>query len=54
MNLPNIDLSSLPDLTQLTGVFGSLLSPSRVTESDDSIIVLMTFLYEITQGGIGG
>lgn len=48
MNLPKIDLSSLPDLHTLTGMFGSIVSPSRITESDDSIIVLMTFLYELT------
>ena len=47
MNLPQIDLSSLPDLHTLTGVFGSALSPSRIAESDDAIIVLMTFLYEL-------
>lgn len=47
MNLPKIDLSSLPDLETLTGMFGSAINPSRITESDDSIIVLMTFLYEL-------
>jgi hypothetical protein len=54
MNLPNIDLSSLPDLHTLTGVFGSMLNPSRAADSDDSILVLMTFLYELTFGGGGG
>lgn len=51
MNLPKIDLSSLPDLDSLTGLFGSLLHATRITESDDSIIVLMTFLYELNPGG---
>lgn len=46
MNLPKIDLSSLPDLDQLTGLFGSLVDATRV-QSDDSIVILMTFLYEL-------
>jgi len=47
MNLPKIDLSSLPDLDTLTGLFGSLTHTTRVTESDDSIVILMTYLYEL-------
>ncbi len=47
MNLPKIDLSSLPDLDTLTGVFGSIQNATRITELDDSIVVLMTFLYEL-------
>jgi len=47
MNLPKIDLSSLPDLDQLTGLFGSLVDVTRV-QSNDSIIILATFLYEMT------
>jgi hypothetical protein len=47
MNLPKIDLSTLPDLDTVTGLFGSLLHTSRVVESDDSIVVLMTFVYEL-------
>ena len=48
MNLPKIDLSSLPDLDTLTGVFGSLLHTSRIASSDDTIVVLMSFVYEVT------
>ena len=48
MNLPKIDLSSLPDLDTLTGVFGSLLHTSRIVSSDDTIVVLMSFVYEVT------
>ena len=48
MNLPKIDLSSLPDLDTLTGLFGSLLHTSRIIESDDSIVTLMAFVYETT------
>lgn len=47
MNLPKIDLSSLPDLDTLTGVFGSLTDAARAQASDDTIIILMTFLYEM-------
>jgi hypothetical protein len=51
VNLPNIDLSSLPDLHTLTGVFGSLVDFARVQSSDDSIVIMMTFLYEISNTG---
>lgn len=51
MNLPKIDLASLPDLDTLTGLFGSLMHATRIQESDDSIIILMTFLYELNPGG---
>jgi len=44
MNLPKIDLSSLPDLQTLTGLFGS---GSAQAGHDDRIIILMTYLYEI-------
>jgi hypothetical protein len=47
MNLPKIDLSALPDLDTLTGVFGSLAHLGRIAESDDTILLLMTFLYEL-------
>lgn len=47
MNLPSIDIAALPDLDTLTGVFGSLANPVQAMESDDSIIVLMTFIYEV-------
>lgn len=47
MDLPIIDLSSLPDLQTLTGVFGSLLDTARGQGSDDRIIALMTWLYDV-------
>lgn len=47
MNLPKLDVSALPDLDTLTGVFGSLASPAQALQSDDSVIVIMTFVYEI-------
>lgn len=44
MNLPKIDLSALPDLDTLTGMFGSLTysAPGH----DDSIVILATYLYD--------
>lgn len=51
MNLPKIDLSSLPDLDKLTGVFGSLADYVRAAASDDTMIVLMTYVYELHHGG---
>ena len=47
MNLPKIDISALPDLETLTGVFGSLAHPAQSLQSDDSIIILMVFIYDI-------
>lgn len=47
MNLPKIELSSLPDLDTLTGLFGSLLHSTRIANSDNSIVILMTYLYEL-------
>lgn len=49
--LPIIDLVVLPELAQLTGahltgLFGSI---AELPGSDDSIVVLASFLYE-TQG----
>lgn len=46
MNLPKIDLSSFPDLHSLTGIFGSLTDAVRGQSMDDSIIALMTFVYD--------
>ncbi|MCX7864939.1 MAG: hypothetical protein N2423_07905 [Novosphingobium sp.] len=51
MNLPKLDLSNLPDLDTLTGIFGSLVDFARVQSSNDSIIILMTYLYELSQRG---
>ena len=52
MNLPKIDISALPDLETLTGLFGTLTDAARVQGSDDTIVILMTFLFELnpTQG----
>lgn len=47
MNLPTIDISALPDLDKLTGVFGSIAHPAQAMSSDDTIVIIMAFLYEI-------
>ena len=48
MILPMIDISSLPDLDTLTGIFGSLKTfDLGLAGSNDLIIVLMVYLYEI-------
>lgn len=54
MNLPKIDIAALPDLDMLTGVFGSLTDMSRAVSSNDTIVVLMVFVYESTGGGSFG
>lgn len=46
MNLPKIDLSSLPDLDTVTGLFGSL-SASDGPTVDDRVVVIMTYIYEV-------
>lgn len=47
MKLPKIDLSALPDLETLTGVFGSQLNPMQALQSDDTIIVMMVYVYDL-------
>jgi hypothetical protein len=51
MNFPKIDISALPDLDTLTGVFGSLLNPAQGSVTDDTYIILMTYIYEILPPG---
>ena len=48
MKLPKIDLSALPDLDTLTGMFGSLTY--QLPGHDDTVVILATFVYE--SGGI--
>ncbi len=47
MKLPKIDLSSLPDLDTLTGLFANAMA--RVPGHDDSIIAIATVVYESGQ-----
>ena len=50
MNLPKIDISALPDLDTVTGIFGSLAHTAQVQSSDDTIIIMMVFVYDIITG----
>jgi hypothetical protein len=52
MTLPSIDLSALPDLSTLTGIFGSL-TEGRTPGHDDSIVILATFIYDVQPPGGG-
>jgi hypothetical protein len=54
MNLPKIDISALPDLDTITGIFGSLAHGAQVQGSDDSLIIMMVFIYESIPQGLGG
>ena len=49
MKLPKIDLSALPDLDILTGMFGSLTY--QLPGHDDTVVILATFVYD-SGGGI--
>ena len=46
MNLPKIDISALPDLNTVTGIFGSLGNAAHAQMSDDTYVVMMVFVYE--------
>lgn len=46
MNLPKIDLHSLPGLDAVQGLFGSLSNISAPSV-DDRIVVLMVYIYEL-------
>lgn len=50
MQLPKIDLSALPDLDTLTGLFGSLVADMSNPGHDDTVVILATFVYDT--GGI--
>jgi hypothetical protein len=46
MKRPTIDITRLPDLDTLTGVFGSLQNEGPA--HDDSIVILGVYVYEVT------
>ena len=46
MKIPTIDITRLPDLDTLTGVFGSLQNEGPA--HDDSIVILGVYVYEVT------
>ena len=51
MNLPKIDISSLPGIDQANGLFGSLVASGGST--DDTIIVIMVYVYDVTNAVVG-
>lgn len=51
MNLPKIDIASLPGIDQVTGLFGSLVAGGPGTV-DDTIIVIMVYVYDTTGGNL--
>ena len=44
MSEVKIELSELPDLEKPTGIFGSI---GKTQAADDSIIILMAYIFEI-------
>ena len=54
MNLPKIDISLLPDLDTLTGIFGSLAHHGTNFSIDDQPIDLMVWIYEVLNQVPGG
>ena len=50
MNLPKIDISSLPGIDQVNGLFGSLVASGGTM--DDTIIVIMVYVYDTTGGNL--
>ncbi|MEL6878287.1 MAG: hypothetical protein AAGL68_09345 [Pseudomonadota bacterium] len=47
MNLPKIDLASLPGLDAATGLFGSATQAGA--NYDDTIVVIMVFIYDTSE-----
>jgi hypothetical protein len=52
MILPKLALAALPDLSTLTGMFGSLAGGNHA--HGDSIVLLATFIYDAQPPGGGG
>lgn len=48
MDLPKIDVSVLPDLDTMTGMFGSL---THSVNYDDTVVVIMVLVWDIINGG---
>lgn len=51
MNLPKIDIASLPGIDQVTGLFGSLVATGG--KMDDTIVVIMVYVYDVTNSVAG-
>lgn len=54
MNLPQIDISALPDLDAMTGVFGSLAHPGSHFALDELVVDTLVIIYEIIIQQVGG
>ncbi len=50
MNLPKIDIASLPGIDQVTGLFGSLVASGG--KMDDTVVVVMVYVYDTTGGNL--
>lgn len=48
--LPRIDISRIPELGRLTGLFGTLADASRLHSLDDNQAELLACLYEYHPG----
>ena len=51
MNLPKIDITSLPGIDQVNGLFGSLVASGGTM--DDTVIVIMVYVYDVTNAVVG-
>lgn len=51
MNLPKIDIADLPGIEQVQGLFGSLVASGGTM--DDTIILLMVYVYDVTNSVVG-
>ncbi|WP_324828033.1 hypothetical protein [Qipengyuania zhejiangensis] len=52
MNIPKIDIATIPGLDTATGLFGSLASGGG-GGMDDSLIVIMVYVYDTTNALVG-
>jgi len=47
MNLPSIDLASLPGIDNAVGVFGSAVA--QTAAYGDGVVAIMVYVYETTE-----
>ena len=45
MNIPTIDVSTLPGLSSAQGLFGSMTQASA--NYDDSVVLIMVYVYDV-------
>jgi len=45
MSLPKIELDTLPNLDNASGVFGSMSDVATVS-ADDRVVIIMVYIYE--------